>query len=190
MAEINDDELAALKKSAEILKALHNDGGTGIELKKLMKKKWPTWSDPQLDALEEVSKAEEKLGKAAEEKMSKVEKMVQDLLDERKKDKEEATVNSFKERLAKVREDYGYTEEGVNKILEVMKDRGITNPEDAAVIFEKNQPKPTAEHKPYTGRMTFVSPDSKDDPDYKKLMNDPEQFMVDEMFASLRESKQ
>jgi hypothetical protein len=190
MPEIEDGQLNELKRAAAILKELSADNATGIELKKLMKKKWPTWNDPELAALEEISKAEEKVGKAADEKMSKVEKMVNDLIAERAKEKEEAGVDAFKKRLDKVREDYGYTEEGVSKILEVMKERGITNPEDAAIVFEKNQPAPAAERKPYTTRMQFVRPDGKEDQSFKDLMADPEQWAVDEMFAALREGKQ
>jgi hypothetical protein len=190
MADVDDNELSELKRAAAILKELSADGDTGIELKKLMKKKWPKWKDAELEALEQVASAEEKIGKVAEEKMSKVEKMVTDLIAERAKEKEEAGVDAFKRRLDKVREDYGYTEEGVSKILDLMKDRGITNPEDAAIIFEKHQPAPAAEHKPYTTRMNFVRPDGKDDQSFKDLMADPEQWAVDEMFAALREGKQ
>jgi hypothetical protein len=190
MAEIDDGQLAEFKRAAAILKELSADNATGIELKKLMKKKWPTWSDPELDALEVVTKAEEKIGKRADDSVAELKTMLQSVIDERKKEKEDSTVEAFKKRLDKVRDDYGYTEEGVNKILEVMKDRGIQNPEDAAIIFEKNQPAPVAEHKPYTTRMAFVRPDGKDDQSYKDLMTDPEQWAVDEMYASLREGKQ
>lgn len=183
-------QFAEIQKAQAVLKELLTDSSTSLDLKRMMKKKHPEWNDPELEAAEKIAAAKAEVGKEATDSVAEVKKMVQDLLDERKKDKDESALNDFKSRVNKVREDYGYTEEGMNKVLEVMKERGITEPEDAAIIFEKRAPKPAPEHKPYTGRMSFVSPSSKDDPNFNKLMNDPEQFMVDEMFASLRESKQ
>ena len=183
-------QLAEYQKAAKLLQELHADSATSLPLKKLLKQKYPTWSDPELEAEDKIAKAAETVGKQANDSVAEVKKMVEDLLNERKQEREEAQVNGFKAKVQKVRDDYGYTEEGMSKVLELMKDRGITDPEDAAVIFEKRQPKTAPEHKPYTGRMQFITPDSKDDPDFKKLMSDPDQFMVDEMYASLRESKQ
>ena len=186
MADISDAELAELRKAHNLLLSLHGDAETSIELQKLVNKKFPKAKSAELAAVERIEAAETNIGKKAEESNAEVRKMVQDLIDERKKEKEEAQIESFQARVTRVAEERGYTKEGTDKLLEVMKERGISNPEDAAVIFESRQPKPKPEYKPHSTRMNFISPDSKDDPDFKRLMDDPEQYMVDEMLSAIR----
>ena len=52
------------------------------------------------------------------------------------------------------------------------------------------QPKVKAAPKQFSSRMAFVSPDGKDDESFKELMNDPDQWMSDELTAAIAESHQ
>ncbi|MGH7971283.1 MAG: hypothetical protein ACREIC_21400, partial [Limisphaerales bacterium] len=67
----------------------------------------------------------------------------------------------------------------------LMKDRGIQNPEDAAVLFDASQPKAKGKPRSFTTRMPFVSPEGEKDEKFEQLMANPEQFMMDEMTAAL-----
>jgi hypothetical protein len=183
-------QVAELKKANDLLQALHGDAATSLQFKKLVKSKFPNWSDPELDAAEKIAAAREEVSKGASEEITEVKKMLQEIRDERKKEQEDNKVGKFKEKIEEVRQSYGYTEEGMQKVLELMDQRGITDPEDAAIIFEKRQPKQPAEHKPYSSRMAFVQANGKEDQSFKNLMADPDQWMEDEFRNILRENVQ
>ena len=83
----------------------------------------------------------------------------------------------------------GYTEEGQKKLIELMKTKGIREPEDAAIIFETMQPKVKTAPKQFSSRMAFVSPDGKEDESFKQLMGDTDQWFGDEFANALEELK-
>lgn len=189
MAEISDAALAELTQAHTLLKSLYADQTVGFDFRKIVKKKFPQASIPELDAVVKTEQLtgdfEKKFGELGEGLTKKIDAF----LDDRKKEREDAEVDKFSERLTRIVKDRGYTKEGEEGLLKVMKDRGIQNLEDAAIIFEAGQPKQTAKPRHHTSRMNFVSPEGKDDESFKKLMADPEQWMVDEMYTALAENE-
>ena len=185
MPEISDAELSELKQTKALLSQLYADSARGMEFRKLIKAKWPQASIPELDAIVKT----EELGGSIEKKFGELSKTVEDKLgkffDDRKKEKEDGEVEAFKTRLDRIVKERGYTKEGEEKLLTLMKDRGIHNIEDAAIIFESNQPKVKGKPRQFSSRMQFITPDNKDDESFKQLMENPDQWMMDQMTNDL-----
>lgn len=184
MAEVNDAVLAEYQQAHTLLKSLYADAGEGMNFRKLVKKVYPKASIPELDAVtrtEEIGSDLDKRFKAVETTLST---KMEGFLSERAKEKEELEVNAFSARIDKIVKDRGYTKEGTEKLLGLMKERGIQDPDDAVVIFESRQPKEAPKARQHSSRMNFITPDNKEDESFKRLMADPEQFMVDEMMAA------
>ena len=190
MAEINDAELLELRQAHGLLKALYADGAVGIDFKKLVKRKFPQASIPDLEAVVKVDELGGTLGKKFDELSKGITEKVDGFLNARTKERQDEDVAVFAAKIDKISKDRGYTEEGQKKLLELMKERNIANPEDAAIIFEARQPKTPAKPRAFSSRMAFVSPDGKDDASFKALMDDPEQWMMDEMYTALGENNQ
>ena len=185
MAEINDAELGELRQAHALLKSLYADQAVGIDFKKLVKKKFPTASIPDLDAVVKVDELSGTLGKTVEALGKTLNDKIDGFLNARAKEKEDQDVAVFAGKIEKISKERGYTKEGTEKLLEMMKERGIGDPDDAVVIFEARQPKPAPTPRQFSSRMDFVSPSVKDDESFKALMDDPEQWMMDEMTNSL-----
>jgi hypothetical protein len=176
--QIDSEELALYKAGHGMLEKLYADPDEGIGFKKLIKKKFPLAQVPDLEAVS----AAEKMFKPLQDRLDNYDK-------ERAKEKEDSLVKDLQTRFDRIAKDHGLTEEGQKKLLGIMKDRSIGNPEDAIVIFEKDLPKPERNSKPYSSRMNFVTSDGEKDSDFHKLMNDPDAFMVDGMVTALEEMK-
>lgn len=190
MADINDAELAELRQAHALLKSLHADSTVGMDFKRLVKKAFPKASIPELEAIEKTEELGTGLTKKVDEIQTALTKKIDDFLEARNKEKEETQVAAFAATIDKIAKERGYTKEGTEKLLGLMKERGIQNPEDAAIIFETTQPKPTPKPREFSSRMNFITSDGKEDEQFDKLMRDPEQFMVDEMLTALAEGKE
>ena len=181
MAEISDAALAELQQAHTLLKSLYADSAIGMDFRKIVKKKYPQASIPELDAVVRT----EEIGTALDKRFGEVEtnlsKKIDGFLSERAKEREDVAVNAFSARIDKIVKDRGYTKEGTEKLLGLMKDRGIQDPDDAVLIFESRQPKETPKARQHSSRMNFVTSEGKDDDGFKRLMENPEQFMMDEM---------
>ena len=190
MAEINDAELAELRKLQFFHKSLYDDSTVGMDFRKLIRRKYPQASIPELDAL---SKAEEnsteiekkfvELSKGATEKIDK-------FLSDRQKEREDEQVSLYQGRFDKMVKERGYTEEGQNKLIELMKTKNIRDPEDAALIFESTQAKEKPAPKQFSSRMAFVMPDGKEDESFKQLMADPDQWMGDQLMTIMSQTNE
>lgn len=189
MPDISPEALAELQQAHALLKSLYADNTVGFDFRKLVKKKFPAASIPELDAVVKTEQLTGDFEKKFGELGDTLSKKIDGFLDARKKEREDDDVQKFGERIANIVKERGYTKEGEEGLLKTMKDRGISNPEDAAIIFEAGQPKAAPKPRHHTSRMNFVSPEGKDDESFKKLMSDPEQWMMDEMYAGLAETE-
>lgn len=185
MAEVADNELNELRQAHALLKSMYADAGVGFDFRKLVKKKFPQADIPELTAIEKTTE----LGTELEKKMAAAEtafsKKIDDFLTARAKEKEDQQVESFAATVQRIAKDRGLTKEGVDKVLELQKETGVRNFEDAVVLFESKQPKAAPKPREFSSRMQFVIPEGKDDASFNKLMSDPEQWMQDEMLSVL-----
>ena len=190
MAEVNDAELSELRRLQAFHKSLYDDGSVGMDFRKLIKKKYPNAVIPELDALVKAEEIGADLSKKTGETTDAAMKKIDDFLAKEAKKEEDRQVADFEGRINTRAKERGYTEDGTKKLLELMKERNIPNPEDAAVIFEARQPKAKAAPRQFSSRMDFISADDKDDDKFKQLMADPEQYMMDEMMAALQPAEE
>ena len=188
MAEINDAELAELRKLQAFHKSLYDDNSVGMEFRKLIRKKYPQASIPELDALEAAEKSGSSIEKKFEELSKGATEKIDKFLSDRQKEQDDAAVAAYQARFDKMVKERGYTEEGQKKLIELMKTKGIREPEDAAIIFETMQPKVKTAPKQFSSRMAFVSPDGKEDESFKPLMADPDQWMGDQLMTAIAET--
>jgi len=172
-------------RARNLLKSLYDDSAVGFDFRKIVKKKYPDASMPELESVQHVENLGTDLNKRFEELATGTTKKIDEFLDARQKEKDEAALRDYQTRFEKVVKDRGYTEDGEKKLLEMMKTKNIRDPEDAAILFESMQPKTPKPARQFSSRMNFVSPDNKDDEGFARLMEDPEQFMVDEMLNAL-----
>ena len=189
MAEINDAELAELRKLQAFHKSLYDDNSVGMEFRKLIRKKYPQASIPELDALEAAEKSGSSIEKKFEELSKGATEKIDKFLSDRQKEQDDAAGAAYHARFDKMVKERGYTEEGQKKLIELMKTKGIREPEDAAIIFETMQPKVKTAPKQFSSRMAFVSPDGKEDESFKQLMGDTDQWFGDEFANALEELK-
>lgn len=183
--EIDDKQFEELNKAHALLKALYSDATVGVPFKRLVKQRFPGTIMPDLDAIDAAAAAGTTLEKRFDEFGKQISGKIDSFLEDRKKESENARVAAFEQEFSKVVKDRGYTKEGEEKLLGLMKERGIHSPTDAAIIFEATQPKPASKPRQFSTRMPFLSPDGEKDPQFEKLLADPEQFMMDEMSAAL-----
>lgn len=185
MAEISDAALAELTQARNLLKSLYDDAGEGMNFRKLVKKVYPKAAIPELDAIVQVEAAGGELNKKFEEMSKGVSDKIDKFLTDRQKEQEDAQVADYQARFDRIVKDRGYTEDGQKKLIELMKAKGIREPEDAAIIFESTQPKVKAAPKQFSSRMAFVSPDGKEDESFNQLMADPDQWMGDQLMTAI-----
>lgn len=174
---VDSDELALLRAGHKMMDQLFADPEKGVEFKKQIKAKYPNVSIPDLDAMSAVEKMLEPIKKRLDDRDA-----------EEKKSREDSQVRDLQSRFDRIAKDHGLTQEGQQKLLGIMKDRSIGNPEDAIVIFNKDLPK-AGKAKPYTSRMSFVEADGEKDADFNKLMTDPDAFMIDGMVGAFEEMR-
>ena len=136
MAEINDAELAELRKLQAFHKSLYDDNSVGMEFRKLIRKKYPQASIPELDALEAAEKSGSSIEKKFEELSKGATEKIDKFFSDRQKEQDDSAVAAYQARFDKMVKERGYTEEGQKKLIELMKTKGIREPEDAAIIFE------------------------------------------------------
>lgn len=184
MPDITDAELSELKRAHALLKELYADGSVGMDFRKIVKKKYPDAVIPELEAVTVAEKAGGDLEKKFGELSTGITKKIEDFLAARNKEREDADVANFEQRVKSVVKERGYTKEGEEGLLKIMKEKGINDPNDAAILFEAGQPKVKAKSS-YSTRMRFVSPESKDDESFKRLMEDPEQFAADALVEAI-----
>lgn len=185
MADISDAELAELKRAHELLKSLYADGAVGMDFRKIVKKKYPNAVIPELDAVNKVDEVGGALEKRFGEFETNLTKKIDGFLDARKKEREDDDVAEFQTRVKNVVKERGYTKEGEEGLLKLMKDKGVSDPHDAAILFEAGQPKVKGKPRSFSTRMDFIRPDNKEDEAFKALMADPEQYAMDALTEAI-----
>jgi hypothetical protein len=188
---IDQSQLDILTKTNKLFNSLLEDTGNGLALKKMIKGKYPEAKIPDLDLIEQVTaplSAEMAALKAQNDALTK-------RLDEdaaaREAEKAEGNLTSA---LDKVQKQYGFTEDGMKKVLETMRDRNLAHdPEAAAALIQSQMPKAA----PTSSRSSLVAPrldiygmqtaSDKLSEDYKKLHTQPWAFLEDTAIDVLNE---
>ena len=131
--QISDEEYAWLKgkeTTANFVESIYNDPNLTKEAKQLIKKKYPSLAIPDYD-----------LEKKIDDKFAARDKQI---ADNRQKVQDENFKKTWQEKRAATQKEYGFTDEGMEKLERVMVERNIGDYEAAAVLMAAKEPK-TAE---------------------------------------------
>lgn len=171
MAEVDDAVLTRLKGAHALLDRLLRDPKTRREAEKLVKVHRPdftTTDDVAAPYIEQISSLEKKLD---------------EYITGEKHRKQDTEADAAFERLRKT----GYTDEGIDKIKNLMKERTIPDVEAAAALFDKlNPPASPAPPSGFEGSAWNIG-DSKDESD-KLLFEDPDRWAEQEAIKAFRET--
>ena len=183
------EQIQELAKAQNLLNSLLDDPKHGMTVKKAIKDKYPEARIRELDIIEQVTKP-------YDEKLSAIEaqnKALQDAFDEyrTKNETKEAEV-SLKSNLDRVKSQYSLTDEGMQKVIENMRERNLAHdPDAAAALYVQSLPKA----KPQSIRDSLITPpidlygmaDGDPDAKWKLLHSNPDRFLQEEVVACLEE---
>lgn len=158
----------ALKGAQE----LWNDPKTGDRAKALWKEKWPDSTIDGYDQKQQVQAVVDKFNK------------------DREDEKREAEITARKERLQaqrrEVQERRGYTDDAMNRMETMMRDRDILDYEAADLLFASKEPRPSDGGADYEGH--YWNHDKQ--PAFKEIAADPERWGFNEIVRAVRAGEQ
>lgn len=187
--EINARDLAELQRlarSGEAAEKVWNDPKHGMTLKALTKEVFPDANIPELDVLNQTNKVrEEAFAKvdAMAEKLAKFEEREQQRIDERKIEKEEAT---FASKIEMIRKSKNFTEEGMKKVFDRMKEHNNPDIEAAAAWVLSQEPRvPT--QSAYAPQTMDIYGSNSGDKKWEELNRNPVAFFDKEVLEILND---
>jgi hypothetical protein len=128
--QVSDEEYAFLQNkrmTADFIESIYNDPALNKEAKRLIKRKYPALSIPDLDMEEKIDR---RFNAEAEAK---------------KKEQDAATTkrdkDAWDESRAKVKKDYGFTDDGLKDLEGWMQDHAVADHEVAASYRASKNPK-------------------------------------------------
>lgn len=134
--EVEEEELVALQRAAALLDKLNKSGKARPHLERALKQEFPDIKT-QDEQIEEF--AAPHLAKV-EEVTTKLQKKLDDIEAREQKQREDNADNALLASFQRL-QSQGYTEEGLGKIASLMKERHIGDPEAAAALYDRMNPK-------------------------------------------------
>ncbi len=135
--EVSRAELDTLRRGYALLDRLWTDPADGLTVKKIAKKVEPTLKVPDLDLVTQVSTAHDEKFAALEKQNTELQERLEKFQTElRERDEDTKLSGKFE----KVRKDFGLTNEGLDQVVSLMRERQIADPEAAAALWSRNQP--------------------------------------------------
>jgi hypothetical protein len=131
MVDIPDDEYAFLqarRQIADLVEPIYNDPQLSKEAKRLLKRKYPQLQIPDYDIEEKFNERFDAERKAREDAEAATQQKRQD--------------EEFQASRKKVQADYGFTDEAMGELEDMMRARNIGDYEAAAVYKASRDPKP------------------------------------------------
>jgi hypothetical protein len=138
--EVSKTELDTLRRAYGLLDKLWNDPKQGMQIKKAAKEAVPSLHVPDLELVSQVSSANEAKFKELEDNNKQLTERLEKFQSElREKDED----TRLRDSIGKVRKDFGLTDEGLDKVVSLMKERNLGDVEAAAALWSRQQPAPT-----------------------------------------------
>lgn len=144
MPEITDQELEAAKKAIALLQTLQGNPESRAHFERSLKVVDPKYETAEDQAARLTKPYEEKL-EAFEKRWAERDESEQKAKADAEAAEAEAKLNSGFDRLRKD----GVTDEGMEKITALMKERTIPDPEAAYALWQRQNPPPPAEQSAY-----------------------------------------
>lgn len=174
--EVDEGEYGLLQKLKLLHDTLYSSADTGMELKQLIKKKFPKVSIPEIDVVAPHV-----------ERMSSIEKKLDGFI---KKLSDEREDNDFENQLRQARDEFSLTDEGMELVKKTMIERKIADPFAAAAYVQHKTPAPAQPSGVAASRWNFLSAEKDDADDMKMLLDDPESWLDKQIPLILNEERQ
>ena len=96
-----------------------------------------------------------------------------------------AAEGRLRNQLGEVQSKFGFTDEGMQKVIGLMQERQLADPEAAALLYRESIPKPAPQgnNRPYTDSRLDLYGTTRVDEKWEKLHTDPDGFFLDEVNA-------
>jgi hypothetical protein len=169
--EITDEEynyLQGRRQIADFVEGIYNDPSLNKEAKRLIKKKYPNLQIPDYDLEEKIE------GKFSAEKKAREDA---ELATRRKKQDEEIATTR-----KRVQQDYGFNDDGMKKLEDMMIERNIGDYEAGAAYMASREPK-TSEPDYSAGFWNHGDTFRKDS--FKEIATDPEGWARKEIMKAV-----
>jgi hypothetical protein len=185
LIEIDEDEVKVARSAKALLDQL-NAGDTQTDFLKLVKKRNPNMPIPQVDLAQPIEAA----SAATLERIAKAQKEFDDRVAAEKKEKADARVARQIEQGRDFLKTHGYTEDGVNAVEGLMLKKGLSDYEDAVVLYERSHPTQEDPVSPiaYSHGWDVAAP-AEEDAKHKLLLSNPDAFAQREAAEVLREMR-
>lgn len=191
MTEIDQANLDTLTKVNALFNELLDGKDTGLHVKKMIKQIHPDAKIRDLDLIEAVTAPYDAKLAAATAQMEALQRSIDEDRQSRENEKAETALRSS---LARIRKDYGFTDEGMSKVIELAKDRNLAHDmEAAAALVKQAMPKaaPTSARSSLLPQRLDIfgmqSPGDSVDEKWKQLHTQPWAFLEDECIRVIDE---
>ena len=166
MVEIDEEDLRKAATLRNTVSTLMSDPESKLLLQKALKKKFPNAVTPELDAQEASAGANDTVLKEVEA----VKKQIADDKAEReKREKIDSLTGSIEKQKLKFRR-AGWFDEDIAAVEKLMEEKGTTDFEMAAALYEKNRPPPQVATPSGVGGWNFAENVADTEVDLKKLL--------------------
>ncbi len=181
MAEISDEQLAVLTRAMTFLQEAASKPETRRDFERLAKK-----LRPEVETTDDIAA---EVAKPYVEQIEAVNSKIDDFLkaqaDREAKAAETAADRARDEAFSRLRQ-AGYTDEGMDTIKKLMIDRAIADPEAAAALFDKMNPKVVAESGGSWEPDAWNFQEPVEGIDVKALFSDPDRWADKAVYDVLR----
>lgn len=137
--ELDEADYNSLIAAKKLLEQLNGDPKSRKHLTAGIKQHYPQ-TRTEDDIAEEFAAPIREEVKAS---LSEVKDMLQRLNEREQREAESRTLADLDKAFGRLRQDYGYNEDGIDKIKSLMVDRSIPDPEAAAALYERLNPAPS-----------------------------------------------
>ena len=193
MPEIDQSHLDALTKANALFNSLLEDPKHGLEVKRAIKDMHPEARIRDLDLISQVTAPYDAKFAALEAQNAALQAAIEADKQAREQEKAEGNLTAA---LAKVRKENDFTDEGMTKVLETMRERNLAHdPEAAAALVKAQMPKTP----PTSARSALVPPrvdiyglqgNKSSEDTFKQLHTQPWAFFEDTCIDVLNEFSQ
>ena len=172
--EIDEGELATLRRAAGLLGKLNTNPKARQHLERAVKEEYPEVQTEEEQITRYATPYVEKL----ESKFSDFQKTITERFDREDKARQEAAdrrgEDELRSSLQRVKKAYSLTDEGIGKVVELMVERKIADPEAAAAYYERMNPAPAQVASAWEPQTWKVADDNAGGPTTKDWFMDPE----------------
>ena len=174
---VSDEEwnhLQARKQVADFVEPIYNDPRFGKEARSLIKKAYPNLQMEGYDLEQRMDEKIDAIRKERDDEKEYDRKRAQDAQDEQYKQERKA-----------VQDRYGFTEDAMTRMEDMMVKRNIGNYEDAATLFAAKEPRPS---EPTPGASRYWNHEKQDG--FAEISKDPEKWGFETLVAAARRDEE